>query len=804
MHMKTVVSLLFVLLVLVPHVAHAQQKGVVKGRVYDTKNNEPVPFANVVIWKTTIGGATDENGYFRIEKVPLGFNRLEVSSLGFTTKLSEEFMVNTAAERTVDVGLEESTVSLDQVTVKADPFRKTAVSPMSLQRIGIAEIEKNPGGNRDISKVLQSMPGVLSSPAFRNDFIVRGGGPSENRFYLDDVELPNLNHFATQGASGGVVSIVNIDFVKEVDFYSGAFPASRGNMMSSLLEFRQIAGNPDKIKVRGTFGATDFGLSLDGPLAPKTTFIVSARRSYLKFLFNMIGLPFLPVYNDFQFKTETRFDRKNVLTVLGIGAYDVNNLNKKMKDPDDDQRYMLNYLPESVQWSYTVGATFRHYGNRWNHLFVLSRSTLQNEIEKYSNNDKSLPKLVDYNSGETENKFRFEHNRLLKGDFNLNVGAGIEYATHKNKTLRELYAGGELNNVRYDRGFEFFKWSVFGQISKKFLDERLSLSLGARADGNSYSSAMNNPLKQVSPRVSISYMLAPEWFVNANTGRYYQLPSYTTMGYANEQETLVNKRNGIKYIGVNHFVAGIEYRPGSRTQITLEGFYKGYDNYPVSLLDSTVLANKGTDYVAVGDEPVKSVGEGRAYGAEVMVRTQEFFGIVASLAYTYYYSEFRKMDDALRATGVYIPSSWDNRHIFSLTATRKLGLWDVGMKWRYTNGAPFTPYDVETSSLVAAWDAKRQPYPDYSRFNSERASAFHQLDIRVDRSFYFKRWSLILYADIQNIYNHKTKSPDLLVPEENADGSYRVNPARPDHYLMRYIKNDTGTLLPSVGVIIEF
>ena len=294
--MKIIVRFVFTLLSFLPLCLSAQQKGVVKGRVVDSKNNEPVPFANVVIWKTTTGTATDENGYFRIENVPLGYNRLEISSVGYTTKLSEEFLVNTASERTVNVELEESQVNLEQVTVKANPFRKTVESPVSLQRIGIAEIEKNPGGNRDISKVLQSMPGVLSSPAFRNDFIVRGGGPSENRFYLDDVELPNLNHFATQGASGGAVSIVNIDFVKEVNFYSGAFPASRGNLMSSLLDFRQIAGNPDKIKVRGTLGATDFGLSLDGPLAPKTTFIMSARRSYLKFLFDMIGLPFLPVY----------------------------------------------------------------------------------------------------------------------------------------------------------------------------------------------------------------------------------------------------------------------------------------------------------------------------------------------------------------------------------------------------------------------------------------------------------------------------------------------------------------------------
>ena len=784
----------------------AQRTGVVKGRVYDVKNNEGVPFVNVVLYGTTLGVATDDNGHFRMENVPLGFARLEVSSVGYKTKLSEEFMVNTAAERNVEIGIEEAATALEQVTVTASPFRRTVESPMSVQRIGIAEIEKNPGGNRDISKVLQSMPGVLSSPAFRNDFVVRGGGPAENRFYLDGVELPNLNHFATQGASGGVVSIVNIDFVKEVNFYSGAFPASRGNMMSSLLDFRQIDGNPDKIKVRATLGATDFGVSMDGPLAPKTTFIVSARRSYLQFLFGMIGLPFLPVYNDFQFKTVTRFNKKHELTLLGIGAYDVNNLNMDLKDPDDDQRYTLNWLPESKQWSYTVGAVYRYYGNGWQNQFVLSRSDLNNKVWKYRMNDESQPKVIDFKSGEAENKFRFEHSRIMKYDFRLNVGAGVEYATYDNTTSREMYTAGQPERLNYSRATDFFKWSVFGQLSKTFGEEKLSLSFGIRADGSSYGSAMNNMFRQLSPRASLSYSLSPKWFLNANIGHYYELPSYTTMGYANESGLLVNRANGLKYISSTHYVAGIEFRPGPRTNITLEGFYKSYGNYPVSLLDTVCLANKGTDYVAVGDEPVRSIGKGRSYGLELMIRTQEFAGIIGSLAYTFYYSEFRQLGKELELLSSYIPSSWDNRHILTLTATRKFGRhWDLGVKWRYVGGAPYTPYDVETTSRVAAWDARLQPYYDYSRFNTGRLPAFHQLDIRVDKSFFFRKWSLILYADIQNIYNYKAMGPDIPVPEEAADGSWIKDAGREGYYKMKYIKNDIGgTLLPSVGIIVDF
>lgn len=795
---------IFFLLLYLP--TSAQPKGTLKGRIYDLKNNTGIPFATVQVFSSTLGSATDTSGYFKIDSIPPGYIRLEISCIGYKPVLSEEYMVNTAFERNVEIGLESLSVALEQVTVKASPYRKSAESPLSVQRIGISEIEKNPGGNRDISKVLQSMPGVLSSPAFRNDFIVRGGGPSENRFYLDGVELPTLNHFATQGASGGVVSIINIDFVKEVNFYAGAFPASRGNLLSSLLDFQQTAGNPDRIKVRATLGATDYGLSLDGPLSFSTTFLLSARRSYLKMLFSFIGLPFLPVYNDLQFKTTTRFNQKNELILLGIGGYDINRLNKKISNPDDNQAYILDWLPESRQWSYTLGAVYKQYGNDWQNRWVISRSELKNLVEKYSFNDKNLPKLIHYDSKEAENKFRFEHKRQLPHRIHLSTGAGIEYATYRNSTFRTFYYQGQSQNIDYNRQLKLWKWSFFGQIVKTFGEEKFTISLGVRGDATNYATSTRNIFRQISPRFSISYALNPQWFLHLNTGRYYQLPSYTTLGYADEQGNLINKSLQLGYIGCNHYVAGIEFRPSPLTRITLEGFYKTYDHYPVSLLDSICLANKGTDYVAVGDEPVKPVGEGRSYGIECMVRTQEFYGFIASAAYTFYYSEFKKLNHNIKSTSTYLPSNWDNRQLFTLTATRKFKRnWDIGLKWRYVGRAPYTPWDIETTSSIPAWDAKRQPYSDYSRYNSGRLPAFHQLDIRADKSFFFRKWSFILYADIQNIYNYKSQGPPYLVPEKDGEGNYIKDPEREGYYRMRYIKNKIGgTVLPSVGIIIDF
>ncbi|HPV55742.1 MAG TPA: TonB-dependent receptor, partial [Tenuifilaceae bacterium] len=358
--MKTIYSI-FLLSLLMPFALLSQETGIIKGKVFDKQSNEPVPFANIIIFGTTIGTTSDFEGNYLFTGLKPGYIEIQASAIGFKPYISEAILVTNAKTVFVDLPIEQAPVELEGVVVKASTFRRSDDAPVSLRRIGIDEIEKNPGGNRDISKVIQSLPGVASSVSYRNDVIVRGGGPNENRFYLDGIEIPNLNHFATQGASGGPVGIINVDFVREVNFYSGAFPANFGNAMSSILDFRQIDGNKDKLKVKAAIGASDLALTLDGPISNNTSFIFSARRSYLQFLFNALGLPFLPTYNDFQFKTKTKFDSKNELTIIGLGAIDDFELNTGLKNPDESQRYILGYLPVNTQWNYTIGASYKHF-----------------------------------------------------------------------------------------------------------------------------------------------------------------------------------------------------------------------------------------------------------------------------------------------------------------------------------------------------------------------------------------------------------------------------------------------------------
>lgn len=792
---------------LVPLTSLISQQGVLQGRVYNANNNQPVEFASVAIFGTSIGSISDLDGNFTFTGLEPGFIEVRVSSIGFETYVSEAIQITNAKKVFIEVPLFEANVELDEVVIKASPFRRIKESPVSLQRISIEEIEKSPGGNRDISKVIQSYPGVASTPAQRNDVIVRGGGPNENTFYLDGIEIPNINHFATQGASGGPAGIINADFLREVNLYTGAFPANKGNALSSVIDLYQVDGNPDKLNFRGSVGASDLALTVNGPIGEKTTYIASFRRSYLQYLFQVLELPFLPKYNDYQFKIKTRLNAKNELSLISIGSYDNNNLNLEANETEE-QQFILGYLPESFQWTYAIGAVYKHFGENGYDTWVLSRNYLHNESNKYQDNIKEDPNLIlNYNSDEIENKFRYEHTSTYKGGLRINYGANFEYAKFYAKNFNKTFVNGESLTLNTESFLDLFTWGVFGQVSKELLAKRLVLSFGLRADASSYNNDMSNMLNQLSPRISASYQLTTGWYLNFNTGRFFQLPAYTTMGFKSPEGVLVNQPE-LKYIQSDHFVAGVEWLPNTESKVSIEGFYKKYSNYPYSLVDSISLASKGADFGLYGVEPVKSIADGRSYGAEFLYRNRDLFGTNLTIAYTLVRSETQPTNSNLADLG-WIPTTWDNIHLLNIYGFREFkGNWQLGAKWRFVGGQPYTPYDYYTSSLVEYWDVTGFPASDYSQFNQLRFESFNQLDLRVDKEWYLKRVTINVYLDIQNVLNSKSTSSTFLIQDLDDNGNPVIeNPSDPadlQRYRMKELESTAGTILPTVGVIIEF
>lgn len=777
------------------------QVGQISGRVYNEVNNEPLPFSNIFIEGTDIGATSDFDGNFIVSALKPGIYRLTVSSLGFETRISEEMQITPGKTASINIPMRESAVTLSEVTVKAQAFRKSEESPVSLRSISLSEIENSPGANRDISKVIQNLPGVAAFPSQnRNDVIVRGGASNESKFYLDDIEIPNINHFATQGASGGTNGILNADFIREVDFYSGAFPANRGNALSGVFNFKQIDGNKDDMRFRGSLGASEVSLTLDGPIGENTTYILSGRRSYLNFLFKLIGLPFLPTFNDVQFKVKHKISDRSEITFIGLGAYDINVLDRDIENPTEFQSYLLGNLSESEQWTYTLGTVYKQYRDKGYTTFVLSRNMLNNRYYKYINNEVDDANLLNnYSSFEAETKFRIEDFFKTDNNFRINYGINFEYDRYYNDTYLNIYTPLGQRELEYNSNLDMFKYGAFGQISKSIIGNRLSLSLGVRLDGNEYSQSMANPLEQFSPRFSASYEINEKLSLNMNTGRYYLTPSYTSLGYRDVNNVAVNRNNEIKYIQSDHIIGGFAYRPTSSSLLSVEGFYKVYDKYPFSVKDSMVLAFKPVDFGVVGDEEILSQGKGQSYGVEFLSQNRFKGNLNIVLSYTFAVSQFKDMNDE------FVSTSWDNRHILTFTATKKFkNDWFVGVKWRFAGGLPYTPYDLETTADIVAWDLQGRPYFDYSQLNEKRFKPFHQLDFRVDKTFNFKKSSIKFYVDIQNAYNFKSQNQDLYL-NTDVNGIAQVDPNDPSRYKLRRVPSDgSGTVLPTLGIIVDF
>ena len=778
------------------------QEGRINGQVYNSKTNEHIPFVTIQVVGTIIGTSTDADGKFEIKNIEPGFVQLKVTAIGFIQTITADIQVINGKSSFIDIPITEQKYDLDEISVTAQKFTKNEESPVSLRSISISEIENSAGANRDVSKIVQSFPGVAAIPGpSRNDIIVRGGASNESRYYIDDVEIPNINHFTTQGASGGSNGILNADFLREIKFYSGAFPASKGNALSAVFDFKQIDGNKEKMRYRTTLGASDLSLTADGPLSEKTTFIFSLRRSYLNFLFKALGLPFLPTYNDYQFKSRYRINEKNEITIVSVGALDVSKLDTKIKNPTEYQQYILNYLPTYEQWSYTFGAVYKHFHKNGYSTIVFSRNMLNNRQLKYLNNDESTDanKIIDYISRETENKLNIENNVQTSGGIKLNYGLNMAQANYTNNTFQKLFINNQLDTAIYNTALEVYKYGLFAQASKGFFDHRIDLSFGIRADAALYDNQTENPLNQISPRFSASYTLTENFSINFNTGRYFQLPAYTTLGFKDNNGNLINKINNVTYISSDHIIGGVAYQPTSTTRYTLEGFMKLYNNYPFSIKDSISLANRPTDFGVVGNEAVSSTGKGRAIGIEFLAQTIIAKKTNIVVSYTFSRSEFEDK------YGNYNPSSWDNQHIFIITANKKIKkTWSIALKWRFAGGLPYTPYDIERSSYISAWNVTNQPYFDYNLVNSKRFHSFHQLDVRIDKTFFMKNSSLKIYIDIQNAYNFKSQEQDRLT-NMDVNGNKLIDPNDPTKYQLRTIPSaGFGTILPTIGVIFDF
>lgn len=808
-----VIALLFALTCVTSQL-YAQAKGTVTGVVKDKQTQEPIPSVSVSLEGTTIGTVTDIDGRFRIENVPPKSYNIRIKSIDYKEQTLYNVVVTTGNAEILSVEMERSSVELNSVVIRSNPFRKSAESPLSVQTLSAQEIKSNPGGNFDISRVIQAFPGVGGTSGsvggYRNDLIIRGGAPNENVYYLDGIEVPVINHFATQGSAGGPTGIINTSFIGEVNLFTSAFPAKYDNPLSGVLQMKQRDANPEKVQHNVRLSATELAYSVDGPIKKdKLTFMASARRSYLQLLFGVLQLPIQPSYWDFQYKVDYKINKKLTFYTLGIGAID----KFSFLTPDEltpENVYTIKSNPTINQWSYTNGYGLKGLVDNgyWNLTF--SRNMLNNELDRFEDNQAPVEaeRILKVRSQEAETKTRFEWNKFFD-KWSYSFGGLVQYSNFSNEYYARVRneirdtAGSLLQpafTVQGNTAVNFVRYGVFGQVAGKLLKERLELSLGLRADGNTFTTNGNNVWETLSPRLSASVLMVENVKFNASVARYYKIPTYTILAY---QTNGVYVNQGSNYIQSDHAVAGFEYVPRPDTRFTLEGFHKWYNNYPVSLIDGISLANKGGDFSVLGNEPVSSDGKGRSYGVEFQAQqklTNNFFAI---LSYTYYKSEFTN------AGGIYKPASWDNRHLLSFIGGYKFKRnYELGVKFRFQGGAPYTPFDAAASQLN--YLSTGVGTFDNSRFNELRLGNFHAMDVRLDKKWNFKKWALDIFIDVTNAYGSvQPQYPQYTFRRTTDNTAFATTDGKPvradgSNAIPLILEESEPVVIPTIGFIVAF
>ncbi len=760
-----------------------------------------------------VGTTTDGEGRFKLV-LPVGSYNLKATYVGYQPLSKFNLVVSSGNANELSFELDGEDQKLSEVTVKAN--RATAAvssitTPNSIQRLTTEEIKTNPGGNFDISKVVQTLPGVGGSVGgLRNDIIIRGGAPNENVFYLDGIEIPVINHFQTQGGTGGPQGILNVSFIEDVTLSSSGFDARYDNALASVFQFKQREGNPERVQGNIRLSATELALTAEGPLAPRTTFLASARRSYLQYFFQLIDQPIRPNYWDFQTKITHKLDKKTTLTAIGVGAIDEFSF-AVPRQTSPEKEYVIRSTPLVNQWNYTAGLSLKRLVNNGFVNVAVSRNAFNNALDRFEDGrtgDEAARTLLT-RSRETENKLRFDVNQFVNG-WRYSVGGVAQYVQFTNDFFAQLRRAVRSDDgllvspalsVRSATDVSFGRFGLFGQVSRSFLGSRLGLSAGVRSDMNTLTKTGLNPLKTISPRLSVSYALTDQWNLNASIGRYYKIPTYTTLGFRNAAGQLVNQN--ADYIASNHFVAGVEYLPLPTTRFTVEGFYKRYSQYPVSVASGISLANLGNNFNAIGNEAVTSTGKGRAYGVEVFFQQKLVKNLFLLASYTFVRSEFSGLDQVLR------PSAWDNRHLFSGLLGRKFRRgWEIGLKYRYAGGAPYTPFDLAASQ--ANFLTLGEGVLNYAQLNTLRLKSLNQFDFRIDKKWNTRRFTFDLFLDVQNAFVLPTPNYPDYVLKRAVDGSGFLTTdglaLKPNgsNGVPAVLTNNDPFVTPSIGFIVEF
>ncbi len=753
------------------------RNGNISGLVVDNHTQQPLPGVSIMLVGTEIGTVTDLEGQFYLANLRPGSYHLRFQMMGYEPQTKLNIPVSPDRTQNLSIGLVQTVLDMEGVTVTADFFKKAKDAVISDRSIDFTEFINDPGSAMDIQRMMQALPSVVSGSDQYNEIVVRGGAPGENLFIIDHIEMPNPNHFGELGTGGGPVSMINPLFIDEVDFYAGSFPARYGDKASSVMDVKLREGNREKFESVIDMGMSGIGVQVEGPWANKKgSYMLSYHKSYLDLIVSNIGLTAVPRYHNAHGKIVYDLNNKHKLIWNGIYGKD------RIDIVDEDGKASRGAENVNVRgWEYGTGLSLKSLWNSKTYSILTLSQVGNNWWYRGFHDDGTVYFRTDNTETET----------TLKGDLVYRFDEGNEITTGfsiKRLNINTLYWAD--SDTMFGRAYYidgsptpqiFRDWPIPGTINSSIIVDTVRIYDAINLDKNIYSSKYAahfqwkynpwsaltilaglrwdyfayNDYHSISPRLGISYALTPVTKINAGYGRHYQSPLNLNL----ISET-TNKNLKSKY--TDQVVVGFEHLLARDIRATVEFYSRCYHNVDV-YKTSTTLDSLDSSYEII------DIGKGHAEGVEFFIQKKLFerFRWIGSYSYC-----VAKQSDPRYPEREY-NTSYDYRHIFTVvfgyreklmdkpwyqqfkkTNFYKYAGWllpigdeiELGVRWRYLGGKPYNRPQYDP--YLQHWYT-----PSDQDYNASRFPAYHRLDIQYTQRYIFKKVNLVFYMEVQNVYN---------------------------------------------------
>lgn len=749
--------------------------GIVRGKIIDKKTKSPLFGANIVLLNSeeNIGCSSDENGRFELRNVPFGPATIKFSMIGYQSVVKSDIIVSKSTKSFVNIELEPTIIELkEEAVIKADYFYKPYGTISAVNSYSAEEIKRDAGTFNDISRMMQSFAGVITTNDLRNDILVRGGNPTENLFLVDGFEIQSINHFSTQGGSGGTIGFLQTEFLKETNFYVGGFPTKYAGRLSAAMDIRFNDGDIDNNKYKFDLSMAGSGFLFEGKLSSDISALFSVRRSFLELFSSVVGTwGAIPVYSNLNAKVAYNLSSSSKLNFLFLGGMD------KIYMKDDPKLKEEERLTEEIKnrnRSYLSGVNFRHiYSNQFVSDLYLWRNYNYyyfDVIDVYENHGRRLAKNDSY---ETVDALKYEFSFLPEQKITIEGGINLKIKG----IMQNLFKLGDTAWTNTPVYFEDENYRVKKNIiiSESYINlssiafQRFIINFGTAFYYNDF--LRNN--KTIDIRGGLSFLASADFRINLSTGSFSQFPELVWL----YSENGTKENDHLLYLKSRHYILGFEYYPYEATRLSFELFYKTHKNYPVSIdLPFYSLLNSGQDYGANIWSNIVSKGSARHYGLDFSFHkklAKDFYGIIS---YSYLRSYYKALDGIERKTSFDIPHSFNlsGGYIFSRH-------FETSFKVKYFVGQPTAKLDIEKTIR------RDVPVIDVYTYNKQRNPDYFRLDWKFIWRQYYEKTTLSGTLEIFNLTNKR----NIFLKTWNK----RVNK---EQYIYQY------SLMIAGGFILEF